>query len=120
MGETLVQRDADGDQSRAGVSLARALEMSRQYCLSPLETRIAGMEDRYSGAKSQEYPDGLTIREMDVIKALVSGKTDQEIADELFISVKTASNHVGNILRKTGCGNRTEAAAYAHSHGLAL
>jgi DNA-binding NarL/FixJ family response regulator len=43
----------------------------------------------------------------------------KEIAFELHITVKTASNHVGNILKKIGAGNRTEAERYALQHGLA-
>ena len=51
--------------------------------------------------------------------ALVAvGKTNQEIADALVISSKTAANHVSSILSKTALSNRTEAAAYAASHRL--
>ena len=46
------------------------------------------------------------------------GKTDREIGEELFISVKTVGNHVSNILNKTSVANRTEAASYANQHGL--
>ena len=53
------------------------------------------------------------------MRLLAAGKTDKEIAFELHITVKTASNHVGNILRATGAGNRTEAARFVISHGLA-
>ena len=45
-------------------------------------------------------------------------QTDAEIADILFISPKTVSNHVGSILKKTGAGNRTEAARFAADHHL--
>ena len=46
------------------------------------------------------------------------GRTDREIAEELFISFRTVGNHVGSILNKTDTANRTEAASYATSHGL--
>jgi DNA-binding NarL/FixJ family response regulator len=61
---------------------------------------------------------GLTTREIEVLQAVVAGKTDAEIGEELFISTKTVSNHVGNILRKTDTANRTEAARFAARHSL--
>lgn len=64
------------------------------------------------------YPDGLTNREVEVIRLIAVGKSNQEIAQELVISFNTVTNHVKNILGKTGCSNRTEAAAYAISRGL--
>jgi pimeloyl-ACP methyl ester carboxylesterase/DNA-binding CsgD family transcriptional regulator len=62
--------------------------------------------------------DGLTPREIDVLRLLAEGRSNQEIAAELVISINTVTNHVKNILAKTGTGNRTEAANYAHRHGL--
>lgn len=54
-----------------------------------------------------------------MLQLIAEGKTDREIADKLFISVRTVGYHVGNILNKTAVANRTEAAAYATRHGLA-
>lgn len=65
------------------------------------------------------YPDGLTEREVGVIRLLAQGKSNQQIAAELNISPHTAGHHVGNILSKTGAANRTEAASYAVQRGLA-
>ena len=64
------------------------------------------------------HPGGLTGREIEVIRLLAKGKSNQEIAGELVISFNTVTNHVKNILGKTRCANRTEAAAYAIQHGL--
>jgi DNA-binding CsgD family transcriptional regulator/tetratricopeptide (TPR) repeat protein len=61
---------------------------------------------------------GLTPREVEVLAGLSAGRTNQEIADELFISVKTASVHVSNILRKLEVGGRQEAARVAHRLGV--
>ena len=63
-------------------------------------------------------PDGLTPREVEVLRLIAKGRSNQEIASELVISVNTVTNHVRNILNKTGCANRTEAAAYAIHRGL--
>ena len=61
---------------------------------------------------------GLTARELEVLGALAAGKTNREIATSLFISVKTASVHVSNILRKLDVPARGEAARVAHRLGI--
>ena len=63
---------------------------------------------------------GLTAREYEVLRLLAAGRTNREIATELFIAPKTASVHVSNILGKLGAASRTEAAAIAHAEGLGL
>ncbi|MGN9818668.1 helix-turn-helix transcriptional regulator [Streptomyces sp. SD11] len=57
---------------------------------------------------------GLTSRERDVLRLVAVGRTNRQIAEELFISPKTASVHVSNILGKLGVSGRGEAAAVAH------
>ncbi|MDF3141470.1 AAA family ATPase [Streptomyces sp. T21Q-yed] len=61
---------------------------------------------------------GLTTRERDVLRLVSNGRTNRQIAEELFISPKTASVHVSNILGKLGVSGRGEAAAVAHRMGL--
>ena len=53
-----------------------------------------------------------------MLHLISTGKTDREIAEELFISPLTVGNHVKNILNKTTTSNRTEAATYAAHNGL--
>lgn len=60
----------------------------------------------------------LTDRELDVLKALSTGKNNQEIADALKIGVKTVKTHVSNLFIKLGVQDRTQAAIYAIRHGL--
>lgn len=55
---------------------------------------------------------------VEVLRLVSGGKTNREIGEELFISIKTVGNHVGNILTKTNSANRTEAATSANQHGL--
>ncbi|NSL42826.1 response regulator transcription factor, partial [Streptomyces sp. 8P21H-1] len=57
---------------------------------------------------------GLTGRERDVLRLVAAGRSNRQIAGELFISPKTASVHVSNILAKLGVSGRGEAAALAH------
>ena len=61
---------------------------------------------------------GLTEREVEVLRHLGLGRTNREIATLLFISPKTASVHVSNIMRKLGVSNRIAAARAAHKAGL--
>ena len=61
----------------------------------------------------------MTQREVEVIPLVAAGKTDREIAEELFISTNTVGNDVRSILSKTVASNRAEAAEYAALHGLA-
>ncbi|HEU5434141.1 MAG TPA: LuxR C-terminal-related transcriptional regulator [Thermomicrobiales bacterium] len=62
---------------------------------------------------------GLTQRERDVLRMLAAGKSNQDIADELFVSLGTVKVHVTHILGKVGVKSRAAAADYAHRHGLA-
>jgi DNA-binding CsgD family transcriptional regulator len=63
-------------------------------------------------------PDGLTDRELEVLRLLAGGLSNQEIGARLHISANTAANHVRSILMKTGAANRTQAAMYAASHQI--
>ena len=60
----------------------------------------------------------LTPRELEVLSLIANGKSNREIAESLTISEKTVKTHVGNILSKLHLSDRTQAAIYAHKHGL--
>jgi NarL family two-component system response regulator LiaR len=62
--------------------------------------------------------DDLTNREKEVLLLIAEGKSNQEIADELFITLKTVKTHVSNILSKLEVEDRTQATIYAFKHGL--
>ena len=61
----------------------------------------------------------LSERETEVLRLIAQGRTNQQIADALVISLNTVAHHVANVLAKTGAENRTQAAAWAHRNGLA-
>jgi len=70
-------------------------------------------------AKSRRaWPAGLTAREVDVLRLLVRGLSNKEIAEELVISRRTAGNHIAHIYSKIGVSNRALASLFAMRHGL--
>ncbi|HEX7057048.1 MAG TPA: response regulator transcription factor [Bacilli bacterium] len=87
---------------------------------SILESQVASkLMNRFRRDKTQTNAhEDLTEREMEVLRLIAQGKSNQEVADELFIGVKTVKFHVTNILAKLGVEDRTQAAIYAHRHGL--
>ncbi len=113
---TLLERGHGKDSEEAGALLKEGLELTNRLGMSPLEEKITRVLEAVPGRST--LPDRLTRREVEVLRLLATGKTNQEIAGELFIADRTASNHVSNIFAKIKCGNRVEAAAYAHRHGL--
>ena len=62
----------------------------------------------------------LTDRELQVLREVVSGSTDAEIADKLGISLRTVKGHIQNLREKSGFRNRTELAVHARSSGLII
>jgi DNA-binding NarL/FixJ family response regulator len=64
------------------------------------------------------YPGGLSAREVEVLRLVAAGRSNQQIADELVISLNTVIHHVSNIFAKTNAANRTEAASFATRYGL--
>ena len=63
-------------------------------------------------------PDGLTQRELEILRLLARGKTNRGIAQELVISEKTVASHVSHIFTKLGVTSRSAATAYAYDHDL--
>jgi DNA-binding NarL/FixJ family response regulator len=78
--------------------------------------------DAEGATRAQQQPAaetlGLTARELDVLALLADGRTNRQIAEALYISVKTAGAHVSSILRKLDATTRTQAAAVALHAGL--
>jgi DNA-binding NarL/FixJ family response regulator len=63
-------------------------------------------------------PQGLTPRELQVLRLVATGKTNKTIATELFVTEKTVDRHVSNIFRKLNVPSRAAATAYAYEHHL--
>jgi DNA-binding CsgD family transcriptional regulator/tetratricopeptide (TPR) repeat protein len=113
---------ATGDRGQTGVLLAGAHRVAASLGAHPLRMLIETFARRARvdiGLPSIDRDaHGLTPRERDVLACLSTGATNRQIAATLFISEKTASLHVSNIMRKLGVSNRGQAAALAHREGL--
>ncbi|WP_170112098.1 ATP-binding protein [Nocardia fluminea] len=96
------------------VTEARALarRIGHRRILRDLDADPAPHTDRVP------LPNGLTEREVDVLRLVAEGLSNREIGERLFISANTAANHVRSILIKTAAPNRTKAAIFATEHGL--
>ena len=86
---------------------------------SVLEPEVTGkMMQRMRAPKKMELHEELTNREMEILLLMTEGKSNQEIADVLFISLKTVKVHVSNILSKLNVQDRTQAVIYAFKHSI--
>lgn len=86
---------------------------------SVLEPEVTGKMMVKMRQKQQQLPhEELTSREMEILMLMAEGKTNQDIADELYIALKTVKTHVSNILSKLNVQDRTQAVIYAFKHAL--
>jgi DNA-binding NarL/FixJ family response regulator len=113
----LLARGEAGDREHAADLLKASLDSAREIGMRALQERARRLLDELSGAAAAA-PDELTQRETEVLRLIAIGRSNADIALVLSISLNTVATHVRNILAKTGCANRTEAAAYAMRHGL--
>ncbi|MDQ0958989.1 DNA-binding CsgD family transcriptional regulator/tetratricopeptide (TPR) repeat protein [Streptomyces sp. B4I13] len=132
MAEALLASGGDAERDRAAELLRLAHAVAAHLGARPLADAVAllGRRARLSRSTAAGPPDipagpadpiaalGLTSRERDVLRLVSAGRTNRQIAEELFISPKTASVHVSNILSKLDVSGRGEAAAVAHRLGL--
>ena len=109
---------AGGDRDGAAERLRVAAALADGLGADPLAGEIALLARRGRinlGASEAPGESGLTGRELEVLRLVAAGRSNRDIAGELFISPKTASVHVSNILGKLGAASRGEAAAKAHA-----
>jgi DNA-binding CsgD family transcriptional regulator len=112
-----------GQRAEAEQEWSQAVQVADELAATPLRSALAdlGRRARLGRQASGGAPgvlSGLTGREREVLRLLVAGRSNREIAAALFIAPKTASVHVSNILGKLGAASRTEAAAIALQAGL--
>jgi ATP/maltotriose-dependent transcriptional regulator MalT len=120
-----------GDRNTAATVLARAADITGRLGARPLDNEVNILARRAridfapqaaatpaARATTPAEQHGLTPREAEVLALVGAGRSNRQIAQALFISPKTASVHVSNILAKLGVHTRVEAAAIAHRLGL--
>ena len=95
-----------------GISVAERLEMK------PFIERLTALRTAAEAAPVSN-PGSLSDREVEVLQLVAAGKSNQEIGDELFISLYTVNRHVSNIFTKIDASNRVEATVFAKDNGLA-
>jgi DNA-binding CsgD family transcriptional regulator len=127
-GEMCLKRNSPGDPSTSsgqdrekGMQLLdQALAIFQRVQAKKMAEKVLSLQEQAESqpAKAPTYPDGLTEREVEVLRLIALGKSNREIAEELFISLNTVGHHVSNILSKTGAANRAGVATYAARHGL--
>ena len=96
-------------------------DLSVEQGMRAVENFLAGLgslvpEGTTSGPGA--LPASLSLRELEVLRLLAAGRSNQQIADQLVISLHTVRHHVSNIFNKIGVANRTEAAGFARENGL--
>jgi ATP/maltotriose-dependent transcriptional regulator MalT len=121
-------RAVGGEADRAATSLRRAHAIASQLDAAPLLAEINAVSGRTRlsiEAPTRVLVDemsaerlGLTPREAEVLGLVAAGRTNRQIGEQLFVSDKTASVHVSNILRKLGVNSRVDAAAVAQRLGI--
>ena len=118
--ESLLQRRGPGDRVKADGLLAESLAISSQLGMPPLTERVLALQERAQSepTKVPTYPDGLTQREVEVLRLVAMGKSNREIVDVLIIAEGTVRRHINNIYEKIGVANRAEATRYALTRGL--
>jgi DNA-binding CsgD family transcriptional regulator/pimeloyl-ACP methyl ester carboxylesterase len=84
-----------------------------------IQSFLSDAEVQSASAASGRDEVGLSRRELEVLRLLAAGKSNQQMADELVISLHTVNRHVSNIYTKTGAANRAQATAFAKDHGIA-
>lgn len=86
---------------------------------SVLEAKVTGkVLSRMRSAEEPKPHEELTQRELEILRLIADGKTNQDISDELFIAVKTVKTHITNLFSKLDVEDRTQAAIYAHRNRL--
>jgi DNA-binding CsgD family transcriptional regulator/tetratricopeptide (TPR) repeat protein len=110
---------AAGNAAEAAEHVRLATEVARQLGAEPLQSELRALgapaPARGPAARAEE---ALTAREREVLALVAEGRSNREIANQLYISAKTVSVHISNILAKLGAAGRTEAVAIARRRGL--
>ena len=110
---------AAGDRQLASASAAGLADITRRIGPEVAAlTWAAPVLDLAAPSLRQRYPDGLTQREVEVLRLISTGHSNAEIAEQLVMSVRTVERHITNLYTKIGARNRADATAHAIRHQL--
>jgi DNA-binding NarL/FixJ family response regulator len=116
----LLQHGQSADRQQATELLKQARTTAQELGMFQLLEQIRRVQLEASPRRSAPtYPNGLTPREVEVLRLIAAGKSTKEIALTLVISNPTVERHITHIYEKIGLRSRAEATAYALRHGLA-
>jgi DNA-binding CsgD family transcriptional regulator len=107
----LAQRRAPGDRDRALAALSHAADEAERLGMVPFTRRIGELRAQLKPGKAAASP--LSPREQEVAGLVARGLTNKQIGETLYVSERTAENHVQHILTKLGFSNRSQIAAWA-------
>lgn len=107
----LLARGAPGDRVQARVLLARSWEAAESLGMLRLGEQVQALQASAAPAPKSPLPNGLTPREVDVLRLITGGRTNREIAEELVITVPTVERHISNLYTKIGARGRADATA---------
>ncbi|MDX6311797.1 MAG: hypothetical protein QOF44_1261 [Streptomyces sp.] len=116
-------KDAGGDEIVRAIKAVVAGEAGlapqvQRRLLERLSAQAAEAGEGPGVPEAPELPDGLTVREAEVLALVAQGLSNSEIASRLYVSVTTVKTHINNLFAKTGARDRAQAVKYAYQHGI--
>ncbi|HEX6738822.1 MAG TPA: helix-turn-helix transcriptional regulator, partial [Vicinamibacteria bacterium] len=111
-------RRAQGERAAAEALLAEVRALCEPLGAARALARAEALAPRRLPAPAGGYPDELTAREAEVLALIASGVSNQEIAEALYLSVRTVERHINSLYRKIDARGRADATSYAARHGF--
>ena len=117
----LLSRNEAGDGKKGMELLDQALGIFQRVQAGKMADKVVALKEQAEQRPTAvaEFPDGLTRREVEVLRLIAAGNSNREIAEELFLSLRTIERHITNIYTKTDARSKADATAYAFRHDMA-
>ena len=117
-----ITKDTSADDIRGAILAVAAGEAAldpsvQQHVVAAVAS--GAVSTAHPNAQKDEFPDGLTPREAEVLQLIADGLTNGEIAERLVVSPTTVKSHINHLFAKAGLRDRAQAVRYAYRHGIA-